>query len=164
MHEARPDHRCSGSNGPSPQRHAGCRSYASGQTKAVLQLSPSEECMIAEGRGNAGLMDNEENQRQVSLVAHSPWKSQTARFPHSPRPAHPWKSGKPKAGFPLSHWLPFSLKPKPKKGGPAADRFAPASRLILQLENAGTSEFEESKNPRIRGMRWLRGFLEFLNS
>src|SRR5260370_31121275 len=92
--------------------------------------------MIAEARGNAGLMDNEENQRQVALVAQSHWKSQTARFPHSHRPGDAWKSGKPKAGFPLSHWLPFSLKPKPKKGGPAADRFAPASRLILQLENA----------------------------
>lgn len=31
--------------------------------------------MKTEGRGNAGLMDNEENQKQVSLVTHSPWKS-----------------------------------------------------------------------------------------
>jgi hypothetical protein len=30
-------------------------------------------------------MDAEENQRQVSLRAHRPWKSQTARFPHSHR-------------------------------------------------------------------------------
>src|SRR5260370_38227891 len=97
--------------------------------------------MIAEARGNAGLMDNEENQRQVSLVAHSPWKSQTARFPHSHRPGDASKSGKPKPVFPLSHWLPFSLKPKPKKGGPPADRFAPPSRPILELQNAARTSF-----------------------
>ncbi len=51
--------------------------------------------MKTEGRGNAGLMDNEENQRQVSLVAHSPWKSRT-RFPHFHRPGDAWKSGKPR--------------------------------------------------------------------
>src|SRR5258708_37945583 len=31
-------------------------------------------------------MDVEENQNQVSLHVHSPWKSQKARFPHSHRP------------------------------------------------------------------------------
>jgi hypothetical protein len=31
-------------------------------------------------------MDAEENQKQVSLRAHSPWKSQKQRFPHSHRP------------------------------------------------------------------------------
>jgi len=52
-------------------------------------------------------MDAEENQKQVSHRAHSPWKSQKARFPHSHRPGDEagWKSGNPKAGFPLSHRL-----------------------------------------------------------
>jgi len=59
-------------------------------------------------------MDNEENPRQVSLVAHSPWKSRT-RFPHFHRPGDAWKSGKPTAGFPLSHSLFFSLNTKPTK-------------------------------------------------
>src|ERR1700681_4347607 len=81
-------------------------------------------------------MDAEENQRQVFLRAHSPWKSQTTRFPHSHSPYSAWKSGKPKAGFPLSHLLSLLLN-QIKKGNPAADRFAPASRLILRLENAG---------------------------
>jgi hypothetical protein len=81
-------------------------------------------------------MDAEENQRQVFLRAHSPWKSQTTRFPHSHSRCSAWKSGKPKAGFPLSHLLSLLLN-QTKKGDPAADRFAPASRLILQLENAG---------------------------
>src|SRR5450432_1908145 len=80
-------------------------------------------------------MDAEENQRQVFLRAHSPWKSQTTRFPHSHSRCSAWKSGKPKAGFPLSHWLSLLFN-QIKKGNPAADRFAPASRLILQLENA----------------------------
>src|SRR5450432_3173666 len=80
-------------------------------------------------------MDAEENQRQVFLRAHSPWKSQTTRFPHSHSRCSAWKSGKPKAGFPLSHLLSLLFN-QIKKGNPAADRFAPASRLILQLENA----------------------------
>jgi hypothetical protein len=33
----------------------------------------------------------------------------------------------------------LSLKLKPRKGGLAADRFAPAFRLILGLENAETA-------------------------
>jgi hypothetical protein len=41
-------------------------------------------------------MENEENQKQVSLVSHSPWKSQKARFPHSHSPGddreEKWKS------------------------------------------------------------------------
>src|SRR5450631_3027918 len=80
-------------------------------------------------------MDAEENQRQVFLRAHSPWKSQTTRFPHSHSRCSAWKSVKPKAGFPLSHLLSLLFN-QIKKGNPAADRFAPASRLILQLENA----------------------------
>src|SRR5450631_3514444 len=83
-------------------------------------------------------MDAEENQRQVFLRAHSPWKSQTTRFPHSHSRCSAWKSGKPKAGFPLSHLLSLLFN-QIKKGNPAADRFAPASRLILQLENAHTA-------------------------
>ena len=58
--------------------------------------------MKPEGRGNAGLMDSEENQKQVS------------HFP--------------------TCW--FSVSKPNQEGGLAADRFAPAFRLILRLENA----------------------------
>jgi hypothetical protein len=54
-----------------------------------------------------------------------------ARFPHSHRPYSAWKSGKPKAGFPLSHSLLFSLKPNSERR-PGGSRSAPAFRLILQ--------------------------------
>jgi hypothetical protein len=48
--------------------------------------------------------DAEENQTQVSLSAHSPWKS--LRDSHIPTAAtKQWKSGKPKTGFPLSHCM-----------------------------------------------------------
>ena len=74
-------------------------------------------------------MDAEENQKQVSLRAHSPWKS--LRDSHIPTAAtKPWKSGKPKPGFPLSHST-SSLSQIQPKGGLAAVRSAPASRLIL---------------------------------
>jgi hypothetical protein len=53
-------------------------------------------------------MDTEENQEQVSLSAHRPWKSR-CDF-HIPTAAtKPWKSGKPEAGFPLSHSPDFPL-------------------------------------------------------
>jgi hypothetical protein len=86
--------------------------------------------MKGEGCGNAGLVDAEENQKQVSLRAHSPWKSQTARFPHSHSP-ETRNSGKRRARFPLFRLLFILCKPN-QKGGLAADRFAPAFRLILR--------------------------------
>src|SRR5450755_3564302 len=103
-------------------------------------------------------MDAEENQRQVFLRAHSPWKSQTTRFPHSHSRCSAWKSGKPKAGFPLSHLLSLLFN-QIKKGNPAADRFAPASRLILQLENAFTCRVRTHANTftmrsYVRYARW----------
>jgi hypothetical protein len=75
-------------------------------------------------------MEKEENQRRVSLFFHSPWKSQTPRFPHSHSPGEARKSGKPKAGFPLSRLLFYFSR----KGNPAVAslRF----RLILRLEYA----------------------------
>src|SRR5450432_2722803 len=103
-------------------------------------------------------MDAEENQRQVFLRAHSPWKSQTTRFPHSHSRCSAWKSVKPKAGFPLSHLLSLLFN-QIKKGNPAADRFAPASRLILQLENAlcvpCSHSCEHVHNAFIRSLRAL---------
>jgi len=75
-------------------------------------------------------MESEENQTQVSLASHSPWKS-LSRFPHSHSPGEARKSGKRKARFPLSRLL-FYLYRQIKKEALAADRFAPAFRLILQ--------------------------------
>jgi hypothetical protein len=127
--------------------------------------------MKKEGRGNAGLMDNEENQKQVSLVIHSPWKSlrdshiSTAPavsliYPTKTKPRNtqckPWKSGNRQARFPLSHrtgslrrkeeaWVSVyhdSSNPEHPipKGGLAADRVAPAVRLIIRLENASAAD------------------------
>jgi hypothetical protein len=76
-------------------------------------------------------VDAEENQRQVSLSAHRPWKS--LRDFHIPTAAtKPWESGKPKAGLPLFHGTAILNQNSIRKGGLAAGRFAPASRLILQ--------------------------------
>jgi hypothetical protein len=59
-------------------------------------------------------MDNEENQRQVSLVAHSPWKSQSAisTFPPPRRQVEKWKTNSRFPTFPLAV---FSLNTKPTK-------------------------------------------------
>ena len=72
--------------------------------------------------------------KQVSLRAHEPLEiAKGRRFPHFHRPDDEagWKSGNPKAGFPLSHRH-EDLYIETKKGGLAADRFAPAFRLILR--------------------------------
>jgi hypothetical protein len=92
--------------------------------------------MRTEGRGNAGLMDNEENQRQVFLVAHSPWKSHKTRFPHFHRPGRGQVENEKHVFHSPARCL-YISKPN-QKGGLAPGRFAPVSRLILRLENADT--------------------------
>ena len=59
-------------------------------------------------------VDAEENQRRVFHRAHRTLEI-AARFPHSHRLGWAWKSGKPKAGFPLSHLLPLFSKPRLRK-------------------------------------------------
>lgn len=79
--------------------------------------------MRTDGCGNDGLMDSEENQPQVSLTAHSPWKS-LLRFPHShsrDEAVEKWKSQE--QAFPLSHCSVcplFEHEEQNKKGGLAA--------------------------------------------
>jgi hypothetical protein len=80
-------------------------------------------------------MEKEENQKQVFLFSHSPWKSPKARFPHSHSPATTArKSGNPKPGFPLSHHGFLSLTKLKKEDSP--ERPFPPFRLIVQLEYA----------------------------
>ena len=100
-------------------------------------------------------MDAVENQRQVSHRAHTPWKSHTARFPHS----HPGDEGaekwKTKGTFPTFPLDVFVSSKTTQKGGLAAGRFAPAFRLILQLENARVLQklgFQEKQRGTIMGM------------
>ena len=125
--------------------------------------------MTTEGRGNAGLMDNEENQRQVSLVVHSPWKSlrdshistaPTVSWIYSKKTkpgntslcaVEKWKSKSTIPTFP-PHLQPAAQgsrsglrgsrfeQPRTTKGGLAADRFAPAFRFIVGLENANRAD------------------------
>jgi hypothetical protein len=79
-------------------------------------------------------VESAENQTAVFLSFHRPWKS-LCDFHIPTASTTQWKSGKPKTGFPLFHCtIPPSRSNQ--KGGPAADRFAPAFRLILGLENA----------------------------
>jgi hypothetical protein len=84
-------------------------------------------------------MDAKENQSQVSLSAHSPWKS-LLRFPHSHSAGE--GDGKVESQNQASHFPTARLCPsqiQTQKGGLKASRFAPAFRLILRLENAARS-------------------------
>ena len=83
-------------------------------------------------------MDAEENQRQVSHGRPQSLeiaKAAIPTFPQLPRGAEKWKT---KSRFPTFPLAVFSSPKTNQKGGLAADRFAPASRLILGLENAGS--------------------------
>src|SRR5258708_28673081 len=63
-------------------------------------------------------MDDEKNQLQVFLIAHRPWKSQTARFPHSHRPGEAVEKWKAKSRLPTFPLL-CDTYIDTKKGGPA---------------------------------------------
>jgi len=72
-----------------------------------------------ESCGNAGAVESVENQKQVFHPSHrpleiSPKAGEIPTFPQLRRRGG-WKSGKPKAGFPLSHRLLFSLSKKKNK-------------------------------------------------
>jgi len=61
-----------------------------------------------ESCGNAGAVESVEIQKQASPSSHSPLEisprtGEIPTFPQLRREAGGWKSGKPKAGFPLSH-------------------------------------------------------------
>ena len=92
------------------------------------------------GRWKWRSMDAAENQRQVSLRAHRPWKSQPARFPHSHRPddeaAGKVQIQKQDSHFPTGS---NSLIANTKERRPAAGRYAPGSRLILCEKQTLTS-------------------------
>ena len=92
---------------------------------------------------NDGRVDDGENQRQLSHRRPRCWKS-LARFPHSHSRGVARKSGKRKrARLPLSRLLLGNQTNQ--KGGLAPDRFAPAFRLIVRLENAAISETGASR-------------------
>jgi hypothetical protein len=77
-------------------------------------------------------MESEENQKQVSLSSHSPWKSLCdSHIPTAPAANADGKVEiqKQDSHFPTAR---FSLTKFIQKGGRAADRFAPAFRLIVR--------------------------------
>jgi hypothetical protein len=70
------------------------------------RTQPKKSC------GNAGSVEREENQTQVSHSFHRPLEiSPTPRDFHIPtaQAGRAWKSGKPKSGFPLSHTRPATM-------------------------------------------------------
>jgi hypothetical protein len=89
----------------------------------------------AQGGGNDGLWTPRKTKSRFSSVPTA-LGNRTRRDFHIPtapttRPVEKWKSKGRISTFPPARFL-FSSKPKPKKGGLEAGRFAPASRLILQ--------------------------------
>ncbi len=87
--------------------------------------------MNTKSYGNDGRVENEENQTQVSLRFPQPLEIAGAipTFPQLLLRVEKWKT---KSRFPTFPLVVSLSKTNTKKGGLAADRFAPASRLILQ--------------------------------
>ena len=75
----------------------------------------SEVPKTTAGCGNAGAWKTRKTKSRFSVVSHRPWKS-LLRFPHSRSPeGSGWKSGNPKAGFPLFHRTSLYRKSKLKR-------------------------------------------------
>src|SRR5258708_39043710 len=72
-----------------------------------------------------------------------------ARFPHSHHPGCAWKSGKPKAGFPLSHSLFLSQNPN-QKGGLAAVAPLPPSGSFFNEKMLERRLVERRMSPKRR--------------
>src|SRR6266550_3688221 len=93
-----------------------------------------------ESCGNAGAVESVESQKQASPSFHSPLEisPRTGEIPTFPqlRRRGGWKSGKPKAGFPLSH-RPDSLSFKPKNT--TAGGLSPPARAALRAASPATS-------------------------
>jgi len=99
-------------------------------------VSKTKNAPGKESCGNAGAVESVESQKQASPSFHSPLEisprtGEISTFPQLRREAGGWKSGKPKAGFPLSHRheSPFSRKENPgRRAGFALRPAAGASR------------------------------------
>jgi hypothetical protein len=104
-------------------------------------VSKTKNTSGQESCGNAGTVESVESQKQASPSFHSPLEisprtGEIPTFPQLRREAGGWKSGKPKAGFPLSHRheSPFSRKENPGRGraSPSARRRGASRRLKSQ--------------------------------
>src|SRR5579862_2351561 len=96
----------------------------------MIGWSPKPETRQKESCGNAGAVESVESQKQASPSSHSPLEisprtGEIPTFPQLRREAGGWKSGKPKAGFPLSHRH-ESLSPGTKN--PGRGRASPSAR------------------------------------
>lgn len=81
-------------------------------------------------------MENEENPNcGFPNVSHSPWKSLCDSHIPTAATTTAWKSGNPKAGFPLSH-RGFSSPEEGRKEASSERETYSSFRLILGLENA----------------------------
>jgi hypothetical protein len=82
--------------------------------------------MNTEGRGNDGPWTPWKTESRFSTAPTALGNRQRRDFHIPTAPTKRWKSGKPKAGFPLSHRTTIPLLNRNQKGGLVADRFAPA--------------------------------------
>lgn len=82
--------------------------------------------MRAEGRGNDGPWTPWKTKGRFSTVPTALGNRRQRDFHIPTAPTKRWKSGKPKAGFPLSHRTTIHIiNPKPERR-PGRGRFAPA--------------------------------------
>src|SRR5271163_4959147 len=138
--------------------HPGGHGNARSQAQVIRPLPAQEERLneTGEDRGNDGRVENEENQTQVSHPFPRPLEI-AARFPHSHRPGAAWESGKPKAGFPLSHLL-FSCSKPIQKGDPCSGSLC--SRLQAHCSMRKCSPHPTTKNSACRGRGTINLFLQ----
>jgi hypothetical protein len=111
----------------------------------MATVSKTKNTSGQESCGNAGAVESVESQKQASPSFHSPLEispttGEIPTFPQLRREAGGWKSGKPKAGFPLSHrhesLISRNQKPGPRAGfalrpAAGASRRTKSQRVIV---------------------------------
>src|SRR5688500_6389982 len=108
-----------GPAGKTQERYRSCGGDAESEKEAV-RLLPKEDSMRTDVGGNDGLWTRRKTKRQVFHRAHSPWKSQTARFPHSHRrdeAVEKWKAQKQAFHFPTPLLPLFIFQSERRPGG-----------------------------------------------
>src|SRR5688572_14081837 len=108
-----------GPAGKTQERYRSCGGDAGSEKEAVRRL-PKEDSMRTDVGGNDGLWTRRKTKRQVFHRAHSPWKSQTARFPHSHRrdeAVEKWKAQKQAFHFPTPLLPLFIFQSERRPGG-----------------------------------------------
>src|SRR5688500_7403360 len=142
-----------GPAGKTQERYRSCGGDAGSEKEAVRRL-PKEDSMRTDVGGNDGLWTRRKTKRQVFHRAHSPWKSQTARFPHSHRrdeAVEKWKAQKQAFHFPTP-LLPLFIFQSERRPGGGSLRSRLQAHSWMRICSSSRAALTSSSPPRSPAM------------